>query len=228
MATATARKNLLSDPATQRAIAARAANLAKKKIGQAKAEIRERFKRAAPALRKDVLEAFVIPGGAGVAGAIGVDFVLDRFQPLSGAKGDIAKILAGVAVGTAGRKFLRNAPLVHHAALGVVVVNTYKLVTRLVNRAVAGRGLSGLLDDGDNADLAGYWGNTTHLNGLDPVAITLSDGRVISGGQDSNGNVYDESGALLVFEDEQLQGIPYQDVMPPSSRVSLHSGVVVN
>ena len=230
MATASVRKTL-ANPGAQRAIASKAAKLAKEKIASASKALKEKYKRAAPALRKDVIEAFVIPGVSGVLGAVGVDYVLDRFDVFEGAKGDIAKILAGVTVGTVGRKYLRGSPYVHHAALGVVVVNAYKLATRVTNRMVAGKSLSGLLDDGDNSDLSGYWGNTTHLSGMgrmEAVYLQLADGSVIGGFQDEGGNLYDETGALIVFEDEQMQGLPIESIPPITNRVQLASGAFVN
>lgn len=226
MATATLRKSL-SSPGTQRAIAAKAKKIASEKIAAA----RERFRKAAPALKKDVLEAFIIPTGYGVAGAMAGDFVLDRFQVLGGAKGDISKILAALAIGTAGRKYLKGVRGVHEAAIGMLIVNTYKLGTRLVNRGTAGVPLSGLLDDNSNADLTGYWGNTTVLNGLgrlDAVNLQLADGSVVPGYQDDAGNLYDEEGALIVLEDEQMSGLPSEAIPQITSRVQLASGNFVN
>jgi len=227
MATAVAKA--LSSPKAQSAIRARATNIAKTKVAEATKQLREKFKRAAPAMSRDLVQSFLIPGAMGTAGAIGVDMVLDRFQPLAGAKGDIAKILAGVSVGTAGRKLLRNSPYVHSAALGVVIVNTYKLATRLMNRGVAGKGLKGLLDDDSNMDLAGYPDTAGDLAGtgqLEAVNIALTDGSYTTGYQDSAGNLYDENGGLIVGEAPELGALPYYDQTTKATRVTVGDMVI--
>ncbi len=225
---ATAVSKALSSPKAQSAIRARATNLAKTKVAEALKSAREKFKRSAPALSKDIVQSFVIPGVAGTAGAIGVDMVLDRFQPLAGAKGDIAKIAAGIAAGTAGRKLLKSNPYLHSAALGVVIVNTYKLATRLMNRGVSGRGLKGLLDDGDNMDLAGYpdnMGMAGHGQ-MEAVNIALKDGSYITGFEDRAGNLYDQDGRLIVSEQAQMQGLPYYEQTPITGRVTTGNAIV--
>ena len=191
MATAAVKKA----QASQAAVARRASVIAKQKVAEATKELREKFKRAAPQLRKDVMESFVLPGLSGVVGAVGADMVMDRFKPLAGAKGDIAKILAGVTVGTLGRKLVKT-PYLHCAALGITVVNGYKLATRLINRASTGQGLSGLLDDGDNRDLIGT-GAQNPGSRLEEVNIYLRDGSQTRGYQDTAGNLYDANGAFI-------------------------------
>lgn len=180
---------------SQAAVARRASHIAKKKVAEVTKNLREKFKRAAPQLRKDVMESFVLPGLSGVVGAVGTDMVMDRFRPLAGAKGDIAKILAGVTVGTLGRKLVKT-PYLHSAALGITIVNGYKLATRLINRASTGQGLSGLLDDGDNRDLIGA-GSSAPTSRLEEVNIYLRDGSQTRGYQDAAGNLYDANGAFI-------------------------------
>lgn len=219
---ASAVKSALSSPKAQSAIRARATSLAKVKVAEATKQIREKFKRNVPALSKDIVQSFVIPGVAGTAGAIGVDIVMDRFQPLAGAKGDIAKIMAGITVGTVGRKLLKNQPYVHQAALGVVIVNAYKLATRLMNRTTSGVGLKGLLDDGSNMDLAGF-PSSSDQGQLEAVNILLTDGSYTTGYQDAGGNLFDENGGLIVGDDDAsgVNGIPFYEAPSPTARSAL-------
>lgn len=202
-ASATAQKTAAS-------IRAKANHIAKQKTAEAIKAMKERFKKAAPQLRADVVERFAIPGAAGIAGAVAADVVLDRIKPLAGAKGDIAKLLAGVTVGTLGPKVVKS-PYIHHAAFGIVVVNGYKLVTRLTNRLATGQGLSGLLDDDSNADLIG-----AGRPPLERVNILLNDGARIDGYQDAAGNLYDASGTLIGPGNSQpaLNALPSDDSNP--------------
>lgn len=210
---ATAVRSALSNPKARSAIARRAGQIAKVKIAEAAKSYRDRLKRVAPALSKDVIEAYVIPGATGVVGAIGVDMVLDQFKPLAGAKGDISKILAGITAGTVGRQVLKGNKYVHGLAMGVVIVNTYKLATRVMNRTVAGKGMAGLLTDGSNQDLAGF----PEDNGWEPVNILLADGTTTQGFQDAQGYLYDANGAQIVADGGEvaapaLQGLPFYDL----------------
>ena len=167
MATATLRK-IVSNPAARAAPAARAKSGAKRLAEGAK----RRYRSAAPAIKRDVVDGLLIPGAIGTAGAIGADVLLDRFAIFGGAKGDIAKLGAGLLLGVANQQTLRNRH-VHTGVQGIVIVNAYKVATRLMNRAVSGKGLAGFIDDNSNSDLAGYLGN---VGSYEPVAISFADG----------------------------------------------------
>lgn len=219
MATATLRK-IVSNPAARAALAARAKSGAKRLAEGAK----RRYRSAAPAIKRDVVDGLLIPGAIGTAGAIGADVLLDRFAIFGGAKGDIAKLGAGLLLGVANQQTLRNRH-VHTGVQGIVIVNAYKVATRLMNRAVSGKGLAGFIDDNSNSDLAGYLGN---VGSYEPVAISFADGTSITGWRDGLGNLYDGNGALIVYDGDQLQGIPYEQIPAVSPPVRLANGALVN
>lgn len=186
---------------------------------------RRRLRERGPKLTREFLQGIARPVGAGAAGAIGADMLLDRFRLFGGAKGDVAKLVAGLAIGFANQQTLRSADL-QNAANGIVVINAYKFGTRLLNRGVSGKGLAGLMADDSNSDLAGFWNGDAA--GYEAVAIEFTDGSAALGYRDAYGNVYDQQGALLAFDDEQeLQGLPADRLPGPTKRL-VAGGVVAN
>lgn len=153
---ATAIKKLMNDPKAQAAIRSRAAGIARKKIDEATKAARAKFRAAAPVIKRDIVQAQLVPAAVGAGGAVAADMLFNRFgKKLSGgAKGDVLKVAAAVGLGYVGGKVIKS-PHVGNAALGVATVGLYKLLTRMTNRAKVGT-LSGLLAEDHDADLAGY------------------------------------------------------------------------
>lgn len=202
---ATAVQKAISSPAGQAAVRGRAAAIARKKVEEATKAMRERFKKAAPALRKDVIESFAVPAATGAAGALALDMTLGRLPYVSGAKGDIMKGTVAVLVGTVGKKYIKS-PYLHSAAVGAATVNLYKLATRALNRA-GDKKLSSLLAGDDDSDLSSA-SNRAGGNLIDvaaePVLVSLTDGRTVRAYPTSSGdfilaNLPDEQQAAMTI-----------------------------
>lgn len=153
---ATAVKKALSLPAVQSAIKARASSMATKRVKEEVSKARAKFRAAAPMIRKDVIEAQLIPAGVGAVGAVGFDLVFSKLgtRVAGGARGDVIKAAAAIGAGFGLSKITKN-PHVQHAALGAATVNVYKLLTRIGQRTAAGT-LAGLMSESHDMDLAGY------------------------------------------------------------------------
>lgn len=196
----------LSSPAAQASIRARAASRARAQIKEAASKMRARFQRAAPALRKDLVESYVLPAGVGAVGALALDMVTPKKFGV-GAKGDLLKGVVAIGAGVLGRKFVRS-PYLHHAAVGAATISLYKLLTRVTNRTSAGT-LAGILDASSDNDLAGL-PDESEVSGTDEE---------IAGYEDELGNLYDAEGNALnaiearsdaeinAVEQEMLNGI---------------------
>ncbi|MBA4286407.1 MAG: hypothetical protein C0434_12855 [Xanthomonadaceae bacterium] len=187
---ATAIQKALQSPKAQAAIRGRAAAIARQKTEEAVKAVRERMRKAAPVLRRDVLEAYLLPAAAGAGGAMALDMAAKVVGPKvgAGARGDVVKTAVAIAVGHFGRKAVRT-PWLQHAAIGAATVNLYNLAARVMNRAKAGT-LNGLMTESHNMDLAGY-------PGMVPVAIHTTDGQVLNGLQGVDGSLYDSDGRLV-------------------------------
>lgn len=153
---ATAVKKALSLPAVQSAIKSRASSMATKRVKEEVSKVRAKLRASAPMIRRDVVEAQLIPAGVGAVGAVGFDLLFSKLgaRIAGGARGDIIKTAVAIGSGFALSKVTKN-PHVQHAALGAATVNVYKLLTRVGTRTAAGT-LAGLMSESHDMDLAGY------------------------------------------------------------------------
>ncbi|WP_022976982.1 hypothetical protein [Nevskia ramosa] len=209
---ATAIQKLMNNPKAQAAIKSRASALATRKTKEAVAEAKAKFKKIAPAIKRDVIDSHLMPAAIGAGGAIAADMLMKRLPAklTGGARGDVIYIAAGIGAGVLGRKVIKSPHLIS-ATLGIATIGLYKLASRVVNRAGVGA-LSGLLSETHDMDLAGY-------PGMQPVSMQLSDGSMMAGLQDGNGALYGVGGEPMALASDGLAGTFSQAPYVPASQI---------
>lgn len=199
---ATAVSKALASKSAQASIKARANNMAKSKIAEAAKALRQKFRDKAPALRKDFIEAYAVPAVAGVVGAHALDFTVGAMPWAQGAKGDLLKGGAAIAIGVFGKRFVKS-PYLQAAAVGGATVNLYKLTSRLFNRTATGT-LNGLFGNDGDADLNLSGLVDSNSGRLTAVQLTDPSGATALGYMDNAGNVFNSAG-------QSLNGVPAED-----------------
>lgn len=189
----------MSNPKAQAAIRGKVAAKAREVREQVTKEFREKMRKAAPVIKNDIVQGYIIPSAAGAIGALGLDMA---FKPLpktvsTGAVGDLVKGATGIAAGLIVSKFApaKYKGYAHAAGVGIGTVSLYKLGLRVMNRGAAGT-LNGLMAANDDNDLAGIEGASADaaLASLENVILTLADGRQVPGLRDSRtGDLYSDA-----------------------------------
>lgn len=196
----------------QQRIRSKASAIARAKVKAAEDKLRAKLKKARSSAKpvvRDLVSIGLDPVLTGAAGATALD-VACKFAPLplDGARGDLIKAGAAIAVGYLARGHIKT-PYLQNAAIGAAIVNANRLAMRVVNRAQAGQ-LSSLFTDHSDMDLAGLAGLAA-VPKIRPVGIRFEGGHVEPGFVDQSGQLFDRNKRLIIErhdEDrEALDGI---------------------